>query len=87
MGGEIMKSNNVVQRLGIWAVIVGAILLIPLLGKAPWTMGDFIFAGVVLFGAATIYEVMTKKMDRAHRIAVGFAVAMVVFLIWGWAVA
>lgn len=81
-------TNNVLKRIGIWALIVSFILLIPLLGQAPWTLMDFIFAGVVLFGLATFYEVVTLYMTkRTHKIAAGFAVFMMLMLIWAWAVA
>jgi hypothetical protein len=80
--------QKTLKRLSGWALIVAAILMIPLVGKAPWTAGDFIFAGVVLFGSATIYELVTRTMNNPkHCIAVGAAVLTVVFLIWGWAVA
>lgn len=80
--------QKTVKRLGVWAVIVAAILMIPFLAGFPWTQGDYVFAGIVLFGAATVYEMATKsRSDKMHRIAVGAAVAMAVFLIWGWAVA
>lgn len=82
------ETKNMKKRLSIWALVVAAILAIPLVFRAPWTIGDFIFAGVVLFGAASIYEFVTRNIYNAtHRILVGLAVAAVVFLIWGWAVA
>lgn len=76
------------KRLSVWALVVAAILMIPLLAKAPWTVGDFVFAGVVLFGAAALYELVTKNLSsKNHRIAVGLGVLAVVVLIWAWAVA
>ena len=81
-------SINVAKRLGVWALVVALILLIPLVGQAPWTLMDFIFSGVVLFGLATSYEVVTQHMiKRTHRIATGIIVLFILMLIWAWAVA
>jgi cation transport ATPase len=80
--------KNIYKRLSLWALIVAAVLSIPYLAKFPWTMSDFVFAGVVLFGAATVYELTTKNLrNKTHRIAVGIGVATVIFFIWGLAVA
>lgn len=81
-------SINVTKRLGVWAFVVALILLIPLVGQAPWTLMDFIFSGVVLFSLATSYEVVTQHMTkRTHRIATGIIVLFILMLIWAWAVA
>lgn len=80
--------NVMTQRLSMWAVVVTAILLIPLLARAPWTMFDFVFAGGVLFGAATIYEVATKnRSEKTYRMTVAAVVLIGVLAIWAWAVA
>lgn len=82
-----MKTNTV-RRLTVWAAVVAAVLMIPFVTKAPWTGSDYVFAGIVLYGCAAAYELATKNMsNRMHRVAVGVAVAMVVLLIWAWAVA
>jgi uncharacterized BrkB/YihY/UPF0761 family membrane protein len=89
-----MKTNNqdtVVQkstlkRLGLWSILVVAILIIPFLTKAPWTASDFVFGGVGLFGFATIYELVTRKMvNKKHRIAVGVAIVIAIMMVVGWA--
>lgn len=82
------QTKNITKRLGIWAVVVAGILMIPLILKAPWTGSDFVFAGVVLFGSASVYEFTTYNMkNKTHRLFVGIAVALVILLIWAWAVA
>ncbi len=79
--------RNTRKRLTVWAIIVGAILMIPLVTRAPWTTGDFIFGAVVLFGCATVYELTTRNMcNKNHRIAVGVIVATTLVCIWGLAV-
>lgn len=80
--------KNTAKRLSTWAAIVAAILAIPLLARAPWTGSDFVFAGVVLFGSATVYEFATRNTrSTTRRLAVGAAVLAIVVLIWAWAVA
>lgn len=80
--------SNMTKRLLGWACAVAAVLMIPAIGRFPWTAGDYIFAGTVLFGAATLYELVTKNVPNAtHRLMVGAAVGFVVMLIWAWAVA
>lgn len=82
------QPKNITKRLAVWAIVVAGILLIPLLTKVPWTVGDFIFAGVVLYGCASFYELTTRSIEnKMQRVVVGFAVAMALILIWGWAVA
>lgn len=81
-------KNNITKRLSIWALVVAGILMIPLLANAPWTVFDFVFAGVILFGAATIFELATKNMkDSTHKIVIGILVAGTVICIWAMAVA
>lgn len=82
-----MKKKSMTKRLSIWAAIVAAILMIPFVTKAPWTGSDYVFAGTVLFGAASIYEFTTRKMTNPnHRIIVGITVITVLIFIWGLAV-
>ena len=81
-------KRNITKRLRVWAIVVAGILMIPLLAKAPWTGGDFIFAGSVLFGLATIYEFATKNMsNKRNRIFAAIGVLAVLVLIQAWAVA
>ena len=80
--------KNTPKRLTIWALVVAGILTIPYVAKFPWTEGDFIFAGVVLFGSATTYELVTKNMtDKRNRMVVGILAAGFVVAVWAWAVA
>ena len=73
------------RRLSVWAIVVAALLMIPLLANAPWTRGDFVFGAIALFGAATVYELVTPHMsDKRHRIAVGVAVLVAIALGIAW---
>lgn len=92
-GGDTMNKNttpskNLNKRLSMWAVVVAAILMIPLVAKFPWTIFDFILAGIVLFGSATTYELATRKMtNKTHRIIVAIAVFAFLVLVQAWAAA
>lgn len=81
------------KRLSIWAVAVALLLTIPLIltltGSGVdgdgwhWTLGDFIFAFVLFFGAGLTYELVAKKMSNTtYRFAVGLAVVTAVLLVW-----
>lgn len=83
-----MSHTNTTKRLTIWAMVVAGILSIPFLAQAPWTAFDFIFAGIVLFGSATVYEVSTRNMKNTmHRVAVAIAVLAFLVLVQAWAAA
>ena len=91
-------QRNTAKRLVVWAIIVAALLVIPFLlmkfqiavhdpgsgsEQVNWTVGDFIFAGVLLFGSATVYELATRNMSSSsRRFIVGAAVFVVLAIIW-----
>lgn len=80
--------NTVIKRLGVWAVVVASVLMIPLVSNAPWTGRDFALAGAVLYGAAVVYETIAHHVStRIGRVATGIVVVLVVIVIWAWAVA
>ena len=70
------------------AFATSAILLVPLIAmqftnEVNWTLSDFIVAGTLLFGTGLIYKLVTRKTVRMlFRIAVGFALFSMLFLIW-----
>ena len=81
------------KRLMVWAAVVAVILLIPLIltirdggvegGGWNWTFFDFVFMGILLYGAALAYELVARKMSNsAYRAAVGLAVVTAVLLVW-----
>ena len=77
---------------GIWGMSRGRIaawigaallLLLPLVTGAPWGVGDFVFAGILLFGSLGAYEVVARmKGDSAYRAGAGVAIAAAFLLIW-----
>ena len=48
-----------------------------------WTLSDFVFAGVLLFGTGLTYELVARKAGGiAYRAAVGVALAAAFLLVW-----
>ena len=89
-GGKTMdgnaKSGGVGRmsrrRMAAW-VAAALLLLLPLIAGAPWSVGDFILAGILLFGSLGAYEVAARiSGDSAYRAAAGVAIAAAFLLIW-----
>lgn len=81
------------QSIAILTLITSFLLLIPLVAmqfsdEVRWTLGDFIFAGVLIFGTGFAYILVTRvltphmKDNMIYRVAVGFALFTGLFLIW-----
>lgn len=81
-------GNGGVRRMSRWRiaawVAAALLLLLPLVAGAPWTGGDFVFAGILLFGSLGAYELAARKTgDIVYRAGVGLAIAATFLLIWG----
>jgi len=63
-------------------------LLIPLTAmqfteEVVWTLSDFVIMGTLIFGTGLTYKLITRKSGEiAYRIAVGFALATGLLLVW-----
>jgi len=81
---------SVLRPLG-W-IAVGLALLAPAVAmrvttEVQWTTTDFVFAGVVLVGAAAIVELFAWRVRHpGARIAFGLFMVAVVALVWGAAI-
>lgn len=82
------KNNKLIQNIISLAVVTGMLLLIPFMAmqftnEINWTLSDFVFAGTLLYGFGLTYLLVTRKSEKGiYRIAVGFALASGLFLIW-----
>ena len=48
-----------------------------------WSIGDFIVAGSLLFGAGILYEtIVAKNLNSGFRFAVAIAVLTLLLLVW-----
>ena len=64
-------------------VFIIFLLLVPLIGKAPWSLFDFVVAGVLLLAAGASVEVVMRLVKRLeYRIAIAAAIFVVLLLIW-----
>lgn len=78
-----MKNNNIIR------IVIGTalILLVPLLAmqftdEVKWDVRDFIIIGVILIGAALVFELVTTSVDAKHRAFIGVVIAVMVLMIW-----
>lgn len=81
-------EQNLSKAFTYPAVVTGLLLLIPLIAMQftediVWTLTDFIFAGVMIFGTGITYTLVTRKSKNiTYRAAIGFALFTGLFLIW-----
>ena len=62
---------------------LGVVLLIPLVARFPWSLGDFVFAGAILGGAGVAIELGARvSTSPAYRGGVAVAVLTAVALVW-----
>ena len=70
------------------AIVTAALLCVPLVAmqlthEVAWSLGDFVVAGALLFGAGLTYELIAQRRGGiVYRAAVGLAVATGLFLVW-----
>jgi len=77
---SVMTQNKNIIRI---AIVTALILLVPFVARAPWTLSDYIAAGVLLFGTGLTYELVSRKGSRVqYRAAVGIACATGLLLVW-----
>ncbi len=71
----------------VWITILTiCILLVPLVAMqfsddVVWNLFDFIVAGILIFGAGSIFVLATRKFPK-HKIIIGLAIALMFLYIW-----
>lgn len=78
------KNNTLSQLTGIQrvALVTVGILLIPLLGRFPWGVFDFVIVGALIFGTGCLLDYVSRKVEPKHRIFATLAILAVFFVIW-----
>ena len=81
---EVISRNSV---FGWITVATGAILLIPLIAmqftdQVRWTTIDFVAMGTLLFGGASLFVLLARRLPRKHRAILGVVVAVALFFVW-----
>jgi len=75
------------RLIGI-VLTVALLLLIPLIvmqltDEVNWTLLDFVVAGSLLLGTGLLAELVMRKVSKTNsRIAIIFAILIVLFIIW-----
>ncbi|HYC83556.1 MAG TPA: hypothetical protein VEB60_03395 [Candidatus Paceibacterota bacterium] len=64
------------------ALVTASILLIPLVGRWPWTLGDFVLMGTLIFGTGLTLDFAIRKTEKKYRTAVAAAILAGFLLIW-----
>ena len=66
----------------LWA-IAALLLLVPLAAGWPWTMSDYVFAAVLMFGSLGLYELAARLTgNTAYRTGAAIAIAATFLLVW-----
>jgi hypothetical protein len=81
----IMRENITLINKNILRMALGTafLLLIPLLGRWPWSLSDFVVMGGLIFGTGLAYELIARQADSiVYRAAVGIAVVTSLLLVW-----
>jgi hypothetical protein len=93
-GGDILAQNRVFAWIALATALV---LLIPFLAmqfdwqspdpgssaeEVNWTLGDFVAAGALLFGTASLFVLAARRVPRNYRLPVGIACAAGLVYLW-----
>jgi hypothetical protein len=79
----MMLARNTYRSVVGVALATAFVLLLPLLAEWPWTLFDFVIAGVFIFGTGLMYVLVARKAGNiAYRFALGVALAAAFILVW-----
>jgi len=83
---DLNQLWKVLRMLGWGAValiLLAPAVAMPFTSEVNWTMSDFVLAGILLIGGATVIEVVAWKV-RNPAIRIGFAlfIIAIVALVW-----
>ena len=76
------------KRLLMILLIAGLLLLIPLIAmqfttEVNWSLPDFLVAGLLLFTAGSVIELVVRKIrEKNYRIVLIALVLLVLLLVW-----
>lgn len=79
-----MIHKKIIRSLSIAIIAIALLLLATLLeNEMKWTLVDFTIAGILVFSACLLYELISPKFSKTwHRVTVGIALGATLLLIW-----
>jgi len=84
-----MKSEKKLLKYVLFVALgTGSILLIPFIAmqfthEVAWTLSDFIFAGILLFGTGSAFALtITRKNNGAFKAGMGLAIFTSFLMVW-----
>jgi len=83
-----MTTSAMTKRIEWVALATGLLLLVPLIAmqfthEVAWGPGDFIVAGLLLFGAGTIYSLAAVRISRWRgKLLLAAAVLLGLAVVW-----
>ena len=84
------SRNDIIRRRSVFvwiALFTGLILLIPAIAmqftsEVNWDETDFIVMGLLIFGASSVFVLISRKVPRKYRIVTGTLLATAFFFVW-----
>jgi hypothetical protein len=82
MASKASSSRKIPWRWSGWA-IAAALLALPLVVGAPWTLSDYVFAAAVIGVLGAAFELAVRRSGSAwYRAGVAVALATAFLLVW-----
>lgn len=79
---HLHSARRLPWRPILWAIPV-VLLVLPLVLRFPWTVGDFLFAALAFGIVGTLLELVVRTSDNGfHRAGAGVAIAACFLLVW-----
>lgn len=78
------KTNVINQKVNIKrvALITAVVLLIPVIGRFPWGIFDYVFMGLLIFATGCLLDWVARNVEAKYRVVVAAAILFVFFLVW-----
>jgi hypothetical protein len=75
------ENRRVPWRTAAWGT-AALLLVLPYVTGAPWTLSDYVLAGMLFGLAGLAFELAVRKGAGAYRLAAGVALAAAFLTVW-----
>ena len=84
---EMKALKRIRRRIRRQIVLVGLgtalLLMVPLAARFPWSLGDFVIMGTLLFGTGLAYVLISRRSESLfYKAAVGLGAGTAFLLVW-----